>query len=77
MSDVPEFKAGVLWGSTRFVKIQHCLKFRNVKERDNFENVGVDGRIILRWNLKWKGRVQTKLLWLGKGTRGGLLPRRS
>ena len=63
--------------NTTFVKIQDCLKFRNLKERDNFENVGVDGRTILGWNLKWKCRVQTRLLWLGIGTRGGLLPRRS
>lgn len=63
--------------NTTFVKIQHCLKFRNLKERDNFKNVGVDGRTILRWNLKWKCRVQTRLLWLATGTRGGLLQRRS
>lgn len=71
----PGIQSGSLMGfNTTF---HHCLKFRNLKERENFESVGVDGRIILRWNLKWKCRVQTRLLWLGKGTRSGLLPRRS
>ena len=30
----------------------------NLRERDNFENPGVDGRIILRWNFRrwvWGG----------------------
>jgi len=41
----PGIQSGSLMGfNTMFVKIQHRLKFRNLKERDNFENVGVDGR---------------------------------
>jgi hypothetical protein len=74
----PGIQSGSLTGfNTTFVKIQHCLTFRNLKERDNFENTGVDGRTILRRNLQWKCRVQTRLLWLGIGTRSGLLPKRS
>jgi len=37
-------------------------------------NIGVDGRIILRWIfMKWSVRVWTKLSWLRIGAGGGHL----
>ena len=40
-------------------------------ERDHFENLVVDGRIILKLILKWDGRSWTGLIWLGIETGGG------
>jgi len=35
-------------------------------ERDHFEDLGVEGRIILEWTLKkWNGEAWTGLLWPG------------
>ena len=47
----------------------------NMRERDYLYDPGVDGRIILRWIFRnWdRGRAWTGLLWLRRGTGGGLL----
>ena len=46
----------------------------NVREREHFEDPGVDGRIILRLIFRtWDVRLWTGLMWLRTGTGGGLL----
>ena len=46
--------------------------FGNLRERDHFENPGLDGRILLRWIFrKWGVRVWTGSSWLRIGTGGG------
>jgi len=46
--------------------------WRNLKERDDLENPGVVGMIILRWIFrKWDVGAWTRTMWLRIGTGGG------
>ena len=46
----------------------------NLREREHFEDTGVDGKIILRWNFRtWNVGAWTGLIWLRTRTGGGHL----
>jgi hypothetical protein len=48
------------------------VRWGNLRERDHWENQGVEGRIILRWIFrKWDVEVWTGLIWLRIDTGDG------
>ena len=46
----------------------------NLRERDHFKDLDVDGRLIFKWIFrKWDGEVWTGFLWVKVMTGGGRL----
>jgi len=48
--------------------------YGGLRERDHLEDLGLDGKIILKCILKtWDGKSWTGLIWLRIGIGGGIL----
>jgi hypothetical protein len=41
--------------------------WENMSERNHLEDLGVDGRVILKWVLKKQGGAWTRLIWVRIG----------
>jgi len=60
----------LVWGRG---ELHTRFRWDNLKKGDHFEDLGVDGKMILKWALnKSVGRSWTGLIWLRIGRRGRL-----
>ena len=62
-----------MWHVWRKGEVCTAFWWGNLRERADWGDQDVDGRIILRWVLKWEGVVGTGWSWLRIGTGGGRL----
>jgi hypothetical protein len=61
-------------GMTLLHGVSYYCCILHIKQRDFFDNLGIDGRHVLKWILKeWDGRVWTEFILLTAETSGGLL----
>jgi hypothetical protein len=52
-------------------RVAYGFRSGDLRERDNFEDIVIDGRIILKWIFKmWDGEAGAGLMWLRMGTSG-------
>jgi hypothetical protein len=59
------------WGR---VEVHTGFQWGNLREGDHIEDLGIDGRVILKWILeKWDGGTWTRSILLRVGTGGRLL----
>jgi hypothetical protein len=66
----PKQEKGGLNCKQYFIFLEACIGFwwGNLRERDHWENPGVNGKIIIRWIFKnWDVGVWTGLSWLRIG----------
>jgi hypothetical protein len=60
-----------VWGRK---EVHRGIWWENLREKDHLKDLGVNGRIILKWIFKmWNREAWTGFIWLRTGTSGGLL----
>jgi hypothetical protein len=63
-----------MWNVWETEKLRTGFWWGVLKEGDYLEDLGIDGRIILKWIFKkWDGMGWISLIWLRIGTGGGRL----
>jgi len=63
-----------MWHEWERGEVQTGFWSGGLRERDDFEHLGIDGRMILKWIFKkWDGKSWTRLLLVSLRADGGLL----
>jgi len=63
-----------MWHVWETEEVQYRVLEGRTKGRGSLEDLGVDGRIILKWIFQqWDGQAWTGFIWLRIGTGGGPL----
>jgi len=63
-----------MWHEWETREVRTGFWWGDLKERDYLEDLGIDGRIILRWMFRESdGEAWIRLIWLRIGTGGGHL----
>ena len=63
-------KGGGMWHEWGAGEVHIGFWWEDLMEMDHLEDLGINGRIILKW-IKWDEVVRNGFLWLRRGTRGG------